>query len=693
MPHLGRVITQKVHRLTQFGHRVGEGLAGFAHQQRAQPGGVGLQAVGRRVQPGGTFGGQRGGPAWRGGLCGGQRGLHVVGRGLLHRADGVSRVGRVQHALQRAGRRCGCHRQQGQRLPDHARAIGQRLGQRAELRLAGQVQPGRVQPRRTVERAGQRDRGMRRAGHALGRGLSLDRLHRVFNQQCQRQLRVGDAVDEGGVGAVLQQPAHQVGQQGFVAADRRIDAARPGQLTVGQRADHLLVEWLAHAVQALKLVLTGRVLLARQRVHGGQGVRVVGGELRVDRVGRGQQSLGASQVGHVGVGLAGVDRVVSQAIELRPLDLAVPVGALDQPHHQPALAAPGQGYQVVDHCGAAFGVGLDHKTDAVPARQRRVSAQRFQQVERQFQPITFFGVDVQADVVPLRQPRQQGQPRAQLGHYPPDLGTAVARVQRRQLDRDARAFVDATPGRGLADGVDGLLVGRQVARRVGRGQRGLAQHVVRVAEAGGLARPGVGQRLGDGLAGDELLAHHAQGHVNALAHQRLAAAADEAAQRRAQARVAVAGHQPASQQQTPGGGVDKQRGAAPQVLVPVAVADLVADQRVAGRRIGDAQQRLGQTHQRHAFLRRQRKFLQQPLHQAGPATRARPLTHPAGDAQRQRLRLRGLRWAQAGAGQQAGQQLRLGAPGGRADRRAQRRGHQHRREHRRQRRRQRRRHR
>ena len=51
------------------------------------------------------------------------------------------------------------------------------------------------------------------------------------------------------------------------------------------------------------------------------------------------------------------------------------------------------------------------------------------------------------------------------------------------------------------------------------------------------------------------------------------------------------------------------------MLVPLAGADLVADQRVARRRIGDAQQRLGQAHQRDALLRRQRIFLQQSLHQ------------------------------------------------------------------------------
>ena len=512
---------------------------------------------------------------------------------------------------------------------------------------------------------------MRRADHPFGRGHGLDRAHRVFDQLLQRHLLVGDAVDEGGVGAVFQQPTHQVSQQGFMAAHRCVDAARPVELAVGQRAHHLLVERLAHAVQALKLVLAGLEVFTGQRVDGGQGVGVVGGELRIDGVGRGQQLPGAGDVGHVGVGLAGVDRVVGQAVLLRPLDLAVPVGALDQPHHQSALAAPGQIDQVVDHRRAAFGIGLDHEADAVPAGQRRVDAQPFQQLERQLQPVGLFSVDVQADVVVPRQTGQQGQARHQLGHHPCDLGAAVARVQRRQLDRDAGAFVRAAAGGCQADGMDRLLVGRQVTLGIVRGQRGLAQHVVAVAEALVFARSGIRQRLGDGFAGDELLAHHAQGHVHALAHQRLAAAADDAAQRRAQAGVAVGGHQPAGQQQAPGGGIDEQRRTAAQVLVPVAVADLVANQRVAGGRIGDAQQRLGQAHQRHAFLRRQRKLLQQPLHQPGAAALARPLAHAAGDAQRQRQGLRRLRRAQPRAGQQAGQQLGLGPPGGRGDGRAQ----------------------
>ena len=62
-------------------------------------------------------------------------------------------------------------------------------------------------------------------------------------------------------------------------------------------------------------------------------------------------------------------------------------------------------------------------------------------------------------------------------------------------------------------------------------------------------------------------------------------------------------------------------------------ADLVADQRVAGCGVGDAQQRLGEAHQRHALLARQRIFLDQPLDAAGARARlaAQPLRQTGGD--------------------------------------------------------------
>ncbi|MCY1235210.1 hypothetical protein D9M72_478170 [compost metagenome] len=90
------------------------------------------------------------------------------------------------------------------------------------------------------------------------------------------------------------------------------------------------------------------------------------------------------------------------------------------------------------------------------------------------------------------------------------------------------------------------------------------------------------------------------------------------------------GDQFAGQQQAPGGGVDEQRRALAQVRLPVGAADLVADQRVTRGLVGNAQQRLGQAHQRHAFLRRQREFLDQALHQAFAAGADLLLAQPGG---------------------------------------------------------------
>ena len=85
--------------------------------------------------------------------------------------------------------------------------------------------------------------------------------------------------------------------------------------------------------------------------------------------------------------------------------------------------------------------------------------------------------------------------------------------------------------------------------------------------------------------------------------------------------------QPAGDQQAPGRGVDERRGRLADMGAPLAAADLVGDQRVAGRRVRDAQQRLGQAHQRDAFLAGKRVFAHQPLHQpAGRAGARRPST-------------------------------------------------------------------
>ena len=149
--------------------------------------------------------------------------------------------------------------------------------------LVGEIQPGRVEPPGTVQVARQRDR---RVGLAAG---LAHQLQRVGQQRVLGHRVVDDAAYKRAVGAVLQQAPHQVGQQRLVAAHRRVDAAAPAALAGG---DHVVVERLAHAVQALELVI-GHATLRRHLLDTGEGLGVVGGELGVDHVGHGQQAGGA----------------------------------------------------------------------------------------------------------------------------------------------------------------------------------------------------------------------------------------------------------------------------------------------------------------------------------------------------------------------------------------------------------------
>ena len=133
------------------------------------------------------------------------------------------------------------------------------------------VDARRVPAARAIEVARQRDARVRRGA---GR---LDRRDRIGDHLRDRRLLVQQGVDEGGVGAVLQQPADQVGQQVLVAADRGVDPQREVAVAlVGGR-----IERLAHAVQALELEADGPSGRAIGRTAA-SGVGVVGGELAVE---------------------------------------------------------------------------------------------------------------------------------------------------------------------------------------------------------------------------------------------------------------------------------------------------------------------------------------------------------------------------------------------------------------------------
>ena len=67
------------------------------------------------------------------------------------------------------------------------------------------------------------------------------------------------------------------------------------------------------------------------------------------------------------------------------------------------------------------------------------------------------------------------------------------------------------------------------------------------------------------------------------------------------------------QHQAPGRGVDEQRFGIAQVRGPVAGRNLVGDQAIGGGVVRNAQQRFGETHQDHSFLRRQIIFAQEGI--------------------------------------------------------------------------------
>ncbi len=244
-------------------------------------------------------------------------------------------------------------------------------------------------------------------------------------------------------------------------------------------------------------------------------------------------------------------------------------------------------------------------------------------------------------------------------------------MQRRQLDRDARSGIDARARAGLADRVDRGFVGGEIVPRIVRGQRGLAQHVERVAVAARDARTRVDQRLVDGAAGDELLAEQPHREVHALADQRLAALAQQRRQRLFHRRVAARVDELAGDQKSPRRGVDEQRRAAPDVRAPVALRDLVADQAVARGGVGNAQQRFRQAHQRDAFARLEREFEHQRVDAAGRRARC---AHAFGQRRGELLRRREFGRRKTGLAGQCEDRAGLVAAVVRRDAFAQRRG-------------------
>ena len=410
---------------------------------------------------------------------------------------------------------------------------------------------------------------------------------------------------EGGVRTVLQQATHQIGQQVAMRADGGVDAAAGAFLAVDD-----LVQTLAHAMQALELVGTAVGHLEDRRDRMG----VMGRELRIDSVGVAEQLARIGKVADIGRSLRGEQREVRQAFDLRQLHLGVPIGALHQTHHDLAVELFRQRAQPVDHEARAFAVSLHDDAEPVPAGQLGIRQNLLDDLERDHQTVLLLGVDVEAHVPGLRGFRQILEHRHDLGHGALFLGDLVARMQRRELHRDAGIFGHGAVLADLRDGGDRIGIILRVALGVARGASGLAQHVVAVGIAAIFELLGTAQCVLDRLAEDELAAHFLHRAADGGTDHRLAQTAHGPTQHACHAGLFVFEHA-ARQHQRPGRGVDHRGRGGAHMLAPVGRRDLVFDQRVDRFGIGHAQHRFGQTHQRHAFLRGQAIFREEMLHQ------------------------------------------------------------------------------
>ena len=278
----------------------------------------------------------------------------------------------------------------------------------------------------------------------------------------------------------------------------------------------------------------------------------------------------------------------------------------------------------------AFAIGLHHDAEPVPPGKAVIAQHRLDDVEREIQPVGLLGVDIEAHPGGFRIARQFQHTRNKLLHDAGGFGLLVARMQGRELDRDAGVVADIARAAFARQLGDGVLVGGHETGGVMRRHCRLAQHVIAVGEA--LPHLGLAalDRVADGFAQDELLPHLAHGPPHGDADHRLAQAFHRAAQGGADAGLFVFTQNLAGQHQRPGRGVDQAGGRLAQVAAPFRRRDLVLDQRIHRVGIRHAQERLGQAHQRHAFLGREAVFGEEHLHQAGLGIVADGMDQPGG---------------------------------------------------------------
>ena len=190
-------------------------------------------------------------------------------------------------------------------------------------------------------------------------GRRADLGLRPLQQFGNRHIWIGRNRNEAGVRSVFQQTPHQISQQIFVFPHRRVGSACDTRFIDQKRA----IKLFAHAMQPLKFKTAhpaGHLQNGRHRKS------VVGGKLRINMRSFRQHFTRTGQIIQVSHRFSRKHWIIVQPALLRPLDLCIPIGTLDQSHHKASVQPPRQRSNIVNHRFGALLIGLDCKAEPLP---------------------------------------------------------------------------------------------------------------------------------------------------------------------------------------------------------------------------------------------------------------------------------------------------------------------------------------
>ncbi len=161
------------------------------------------------------------------------------------------------------------------------------------------------------------------------------------------------------------------------------------------------------------------------------------GKLRVNPVAIPEQFLRVRYIADIGRHLRRKHRKPWMPADLGPFYLGIPIGPLDQPHHELAVQLHSRFIKPIQDLSRALSIGLNNHAKPIPAIKRRIGQDRLDHMKGQRQPVLLFGIYIKPHVGRFGLLGQTQHHRNHLCQHPLFLCDLEPRMQSRQLDRNA----------------------------------------------------------------------------------------------------------------------------------------------------------------------------------------------------------------------------------------------------------------